>query len=60
MTWLVNDCAVKSEPALAVPLEVAMSKVTPPGPAAALRLYGELERVVPALPSFKLTSLTDR
>ena len=42
---------------MAVPLAVAMSKVTPPGPAGVLRLTVNVALVVPALPSASVTSL---
>src|SRR5688572_31320143 len=37
-----------------------MSKVTPPGPAGAVRLTVKVKLVVPALPSPRVTSLIDR
>ena len=44
----------------AVPSAVAMSKVTPPGPAGALRLTVKVNVVMPAFPSFSAMSLMDR
>ncbi|MCY1380391.1 hypothetical protein D9M69_682080 [compost metagenome] len=38
-------------------MAVAMSKVTPPGPAGSLRLTVKVKLVVPALPSDEVTSL---
>ncbi len=45
---------------MAVPLAVAMSKVTPPAGAGAERLTVKVKVVVPALPSFSETSLIVR
>ena len=41
-------------------MAVAMLKVTPPGPAGALRLTVKVKLVVPALPSLTVTSLIVR
>ena len=43
-----------------MPSAVAMSNVTPPGPAGAERLTVKVKEVVPAFPSFRETSLTVR
>src|SRR5262245_11101996 len=59
MVWPVSDLAVKSSGEVAVPSAVAMSNVTPPAPAALVRLTVNVNVVVPELPSLCDTSLID-
>src|ERR1044071_9474109 len=60
MVWPVNALAVKSLGEVAVLSAVAMSKLTPPGPAGDDRLTVKVKAVVPPLPSLALTSLIVR
>src|SRR5215212_5860211 len=60
MVWLVKELAVKSPGEAAVASWVAMSNVTPPGPAGDERVTTKLKDVVPAFPSLAETSVMAR